>query len=762
MTDRIFASLGRATVRFRWVILLAWLAAALVCSRALPSLGSEVNNSNSQFLPANAPSTVAANLAIPLLGDQNHYSQVIVVAVRRGARLGVADAAALAREVVAARRLPEVVAARALGVSPDGHAAQLFVNAHINQVDISGEKRLIDGLERTFRAIHPPPGLELHVAGPVASNVANQERSIAAGNRTQVLSVVFIVVLLLVIFRSLLAPLVTLLPAGLALVVADRVIGELGAHGLQISEITQLLLIVLVLGAGTDYGLFLVFRVREELRGGRPRREAVAHAVERVGESITASAATVIFALLSLLLATFGIYKDLGIPLAVGIGVMLAAGLTLLPALLALLGRAAFWPSRVDPGERGEPWWGTVARRVLRRPAWALATGVLAFGGLALGALSYRSGGFGGAVGAPAGSDAAIGNALIARYFPEASANPTNLILRFATPVWDHPRSLAVAERVLRDSGQFSTLDAPLDPTGDPIPAATYARLHELLGPPGALPELPPRSARSIPVALYNAYRATALFVSADGRTVQFEASLAAGDPQSTAALHAVPAVRAATAAAARAAGATASGVAGVAAALADVAATSDRDLVHIIPIAILAIGILLALVLRSAVAPFYLIVSVALSYLAALGLSSIIFIDLRGDAGLTFVLPFLMFIFLLALGEDYNILVMTRIREEARRRGLSSAVAQAVARTGPTITSAGLVLAGTFAVLGVAGRSGPGGAQIEAIGFGLAIGVLMDTFVVRTLLVPATVTLLGRANWWPSRLHRAVDEAGT
>jgi len=165
--------------------------------------------------------------------------------------------------------------------------------------------------------------------------------------------------------------------------------------------------------------------------------------------------------------------------------------------------------------------------------------------------------------------------------------------------------------------------------------------------------------------------------------------------------------------------------------------------------------------VLRSAIAPLYLILSVALSYLAALGVAVIVFIDLGHQAGLTFILPFLMFIFLLALGEDYNILVMTRIREEAHGRELQEAVVRAVSRSGPTITSAGVILAGTFAVLAFAGRSGPGGDQIEAIGFGLAIGVLLDTFVVRTVLVPAAALLLGRWNWWPSRLGRTGAASG-
>jgi len=155
----------------------------------------------------------------------------------------------------------------------------------------------------------------------------------------------------------------------------------------------------------------------------------------------------------------------------------------------------------------------------------------------------------------------------------------------------------------------------------------------------------------------------------------------------------------------------------------------------------------------------------VALSFFAALGLSVIIFMKIGGDSGLTFILPFLMFIFLLALGEDYNILVMSRIREEAHHFPLREAVRRALTATGTTVTSAGLVLAGTFSVFAVVGSRGSGGSQIRDVGIGLALGVLMDTFIVRTILVPCTVILLGRWNWWPSRLSRAYfqpDSEGT
>jgi len=788
-SERVFAALGRFSVRFRWLIILAWVVVAIVSVKVLPSLGSEVNNDNSQFLPADAPSSQAATLAAPLIGSVDSNSPIVIVASRaapnnapanaptgtsspaseRPAQLTVDDMRQVDAEAVAAAGVHGVSAAKVVGVSVDGEAAQILVTADVAQSDIIGQEPIVNALASKVGAFDRSVessklGLQFHLAGPVATNVANQASSNKTGNHVQELSFIFIIVLLLLIFRSVLAPLITLAPAGMALVVSMRLIGLLGENGLKISEITELLLIVLMLGAGTDYGLFLVFRTREEIRGGLAPKDAVAHALARVGESITASAATVVFALASLLLASFGLYHDLGIPLAVGVAVMLVAGLTLLPALLAVFGRAAFWPTRAAPvpgheeGERERNGlWGRVASRLVSRPARTLVVGVTFFAALSVAALGYYSSGFAGALNAPAGSDVATGNALLAKDFPAASANPAELVLRYRQSVWADAAPLVKAEASLRSSHLFTQLVGPLNPNGARVSPGTLEALHAKLGDPAKLVLPQPASlAGVVPVARYDAYRSLVELVSPNGRTVQFEANLVAGNQASTAAMDATPVVRRAVARAASASGAVRNGVAGEAAALYDVSSTSAHDMVTIIPVAIVAIGLLLALVLRSAVAPLYLIVSVALSYLAALGLATLVFIDIGGSKGITFVLPFLMFIFLLALGEDYNILVMTRIREEARNTTLREAVVRAVGRTGPTITSAGMVLAGTFAVLAFEAGSGPGAGQVRDIGFGLAIGVLMDTFLVRTLLVPSTVALLGRFNWWPAHLARA------
>ena len=267
------------------------------------------------------------------------------------------------------------------------------------------------------------------------------------------------------------------------------------------------------------------------------------------------------------------------------------------------------------------------------------------------------------------------------------------------------------------------------------------------LGSAADLPAVPP-DASSVSPAAYQDYQNSARFISADGTTILFQTSLRAGSPDSTGAASAVPAVRAAVTGVGRSIGATASGVTGDAALAADVGSISENDLFRIIPIVMLVLALLLAIVLRSLIAPLYLVVSVGLSYIASLGLAVLVFELLGGQDGINFVLPFFMFIFIMALGQDYNILVMTRIREEAHHAPIRTAVSRAVEATGTTVTSAGLILAGTFGVL-----TATGNAQVQEIGLGLAAGILLDTFLVRTLLVPSVVVLLGRWNWWPSKL---------
>jgi putative drug exporter of the RND superfamily len=766
--DDIFRAIGRFAVKFRWVVLIVWIAAAVAIPKALPSLASVTQGNNSAFLPASAPSEQATNLAAPL-GQSLSVTPVPIVAAVSTGSFTAADQTWLDTLQTDLAKVGTVVKVQNLGEStvpgPNnvaGQAAQLQVLSNVSQSDQGAQTTLVKDLRSTIAAANPPAGVQVHLAGQLAINVDQQKQSGNTGNQVQGAAFIFILILLLIIFRSLLAPLITVIPALLSVTIAGPIIGELGNHGLKVSSLSQLLLIVLVLGAGTDYGLFLVFRVRERIRQGDNNKDAVVNALTKVGESITFSAFTVIAALLSLLFATFQIYSQLGIPLAIGIGVMLLAGLTLLPALLAIFGKAAFWPSKPKAGGETSGLWGRIAARVVKRPAVALLTGVIIFGALSVAVTAYTSAGFGGTISAPAGTDSAAGTDLMNKYFPATAANPTNLVYKLSTSAWEDASGIAAATTQLQKDKVFSGVTGPLNPIGGTgFTPAEYTALHGLLG-SGTLPAtVPPEPAAAASLNItsaqwseaYQLYRATSQFVSADGKTIQFETSLTAGDPSTTAALNAVPAVRSAATAVVPTLHATDSGVTGEAPALYDVSSISNSDLAHVIPIAIVVIGVLLALVMRSLIAPLYLIASVALSYFAALGLAVIVFIWIGGSGGITFILPFLLFIFLLALGEDYNILVMTRIREEAHHLPLREAVSKAVGVTGTTVTSAGLVLAGTFAVFAVVGGRGAGGSQIVDIGIGLAVGVVMDTFVVRTVLVPCTVVLLGRWNWWPSKL---------
>ena len=784
-----FTVAGRLSVRFRWAIVLAWVAGAIAAMALLPSLSSVTQSDNTSFLPASAPSEQAAQLASPLQGAT--LTAVTVVAARSGGTLSGADEAFLARLEGSLARVARVVSVRDTGQSADGQAEQLTALAALAQsggLAASQQATLVAGVRHAIRAAGPPPGFSVHTAGSVATRVDTNATSTKTGGQVQWFSIIFVIALLVAVFRSALAPLIAVLPAAVVVLVAERFTAEAAVHGLGVSQIASLLLIVLVLGAGTDYALFLMFRVREEMRaglasggpgpaaaGGKASRvappkqrchEAIVVSVARVGETITFSAGILIAALLSLATASFSLYSGLAAPLAIAIGLMLIAGLTLLPALLAIFGPVAFWPSSVKPGA-GSPgrtgWWGPACARIVRRPLATLAVGLVVFCALALASAGYRAAGFGGAVTGPAGSDSAVGDALLTRHFPQSAANPTIIVLRLRQPAWADAASVAAAERQLAADPVFTSVSGPLNANGTALTAAQYVALYAAYGPARTMAASAAAEAEAAfpraKLAEYQSYRASGSYVSADGHTISFTTSLRAGSPTTTAAAQAVPAIRAAATRAARNAGASASGVTGQAAFTYDVAQLSDNDLRTVIPIAIAVITVLLAMVMRSLIAPLYLIVSVVLSYFAALGLTVLVFTKVAGQPGLTFILPFLLFMFLLALGEDYNILVMTRIREEAHHLPLREAVGRALSVTGTTVTSAGLVLAGTFGVLAIVG-SGSAGAQnvrtIVDVGVGLALGVLMDTFLVRTLLVPSAAVLIGRWNWWPSALGRA------
>jgi len=758
LDDRhFFASLGHVTVRFRWLVVVAWAIVTVALVVGLPSISSVEKNSNSQFLPASEPSVLASTLAAPF--QPTTRSQALIVAATTSGPLTPADANGLERIETAVAAVPRVTAVQDQGDSADGRARQVVVQLDIPAGSTSAEAtRTVAAVRKAITSAHAPDQLAVHLTGEAAQAVDQQAQQSKTQTLTELLSVLFIIALLFLTFRSLLAPFIALLPSGVALIAVEPVIAESARIGVQVSDLTPILLVVVLLGAGTDYGLFLIFRVREELRRGLTPDDAVAFSLSKVGESITFSGFTVMAALSAVVIATFGLYQGFGPALAIGIAMALLANLTLLPALLAIFGRAVFWPRVPRPGRPRQGFWGRVAGRVVGHPVLTLVLGVGFFVGLSLSLLAYSPTGFG-SQSLPSASDSARGQALLTAHYPGAESDPTNVLYRLPTSIWEEPTVLGTADQGLRTSGQFSSVTGALDPNGTVVTPAELADARTQLagtGPPGDLPMDPPVGYTGT-TAAYEAYKASSQFVSTDGRTILFQTALAAGPSTSTAAASAIPGVRDTVSAVGRTIGATASGVDGYAAVAADVGTLSTDDLIRIIPIVMLVLALLLALVLRSLIAPLYLVASVGLSYLASLGFAVLVFVVIGGQDGINFVLPFFMFIFIMALGQDYNILVMTRIREEAHHAPIGVAVRTAVQATGTTVTSAGLILAGTFGVLTVTGN-----AQIVEIGVGLAAGILLDTFFVRTLLVPSAVVLLGRWNWWPSRLSHADRDHGS
>ena len=751
--NRIFAWIGVASVRFRYLIVVAWVLITIVTVRSLPSLGSVAKNTTSGFLPANVPSIQASNMASPFL-DVN-LGTATLVAVRDGG-LTAADNAAIDALEARLKTIDTVKVVVDLGISGDTAARQVLIEAEVvSFTDVSGAQTLVTAI-RSAATAAAPPGLQTHLTGEIPDEVDNAVASGSSQDRTQTFSLLFILVLLVLAYRALLAPFLTLIPAVIVLTISGPVIAQAAGAGIQVSSITQFMLIVLILGAGTDYGVFLVFRVREELRRGLSGPDAVKRAVMRVGESITFSAFTVIAALSSVALAEFGLYQSMGPALASGIAIMLAAGLTLLPALLAIFGRAVFWPSDIrHKAVERFGFWDRVGVIATRRPALMLLLGAILFGGMAATLLTTGVSGFGNGASTTPGSDSAAGAAALDAHFPSSKIVRTLVLFQFSSSVWDNPGALATAQTGLSALPQFKSVVGPLNPNGIALTTAQITQLHAALGPPRQL--APVQTTATVAAELYNAYRAEGQLISPDGLTVEYSAEVGGADQSSPSALDAVPGLRDEVNRVGASAGATATGLLGNVEFSYDIRAISQSDLERIIPIVAILIAILLAAVMRSAVAPLYLVASVVISYLGALGLTGILFVRLGGQAGLNFVLPFLMFVFLMALGSDYNILVMSRIREEAHHLPLRDAVAKAIGRTGSTVTTAGVILGGSFAVLAISVGGTAGADQIQQIGYGIAAGVLMDTFFVRSLLVPSVVVLLGRWNWWPTSL--GVDE---
>jgi RND superfamily putative drug exporter len=570
--------------------------------------------------------------------------------------------------------------ARGVGpVSRDGEAAlvALAIDSEDRGAVVHGVKEI-----RAYLAAHRHPGLSSYVTGPGGVAADLEQVAEDAGRTLLIATLSLVLLLLLLVYRAPLLALMPLLVVGTAYLIAiglTYLLIESGA--IVVNTEGTFLLLVLIFGAGTDYSLLLIHRYRERLGAGDEPLAALRAALAESARPIAASAATVIAAMLVLLLADLESTHWLGPVLAIGIAVMLCAGLTLLPALLAILGPRAFWPGwESGPGE-GRRLWARVAGLVRRRPRTIVAGVFAILVVLALGNLIHH-GTIGFGEGETRSSESSRGSEVLDEHFPPGIGSPLTAVLG----VGEVGAALRGLERL--DSVQLAV----------PVPPSSISDVAAL-------------------------------------------AIVLRGDPYSGEAADLVKGVRERLAEVAP--GAL---VGGIPAENYDVEQTNARDTRLIVPVVLAVVVLILIAVLRALAAPGYLIVTVVASFAATLGLVTFAFTQLLGSGGISFDLVLLAFIFLVALGVDYNIFLMTRAREEARAHGTQEGMLIALEDTGAVITGAGLILAGTFATLTLLPLE-----ELAQIGATVAIGVLLDTFVVRSLLIPAITYLCGERAWWPS-----------
>lgn len=872
----MFARLGSFATRFRWFIIAAWVIVAAALTLLAPNIDDVAVSDQRAFLPSTAPSLDANEVVSKYFPDRVAPASAVIVVdagtsgnVEQGpaaetisaltAWLDSSEAPTAIDEVLSPATADPLTKASLL--SEDKQVALLFVRFNA----VGTEPATEAAIEAIGERLETLPGeVQAYMTGDgpiLGAYGSNTQGSI---DSTTWITIVLVIVILLVIYRSPISPIIPLLTIAIAYLISRGVVALLGAHALTISMYTNVFLIVVLFGAGTDYCLFLISRFREEMADTREPAVATKTTVRAVGETIASSAGTVIVGLATMTAAELGLYNTSGPSIAIGVAIALLAGLTLTPALLCILGDHAFWPRKARHIKEAGIWHAW-AGKVTRRPIVALLVPVIVLvplavygNGLArdfdlLGDLNKDNEARVGfdilaahmgpgtmqplniVVLDPQGYDTPKGltraeelaatltdleNVTLVRSFADSLSDPNTLMVadqldvqagavrdgeaqlellasRLPDLLGSDPGSTALEQlttaasgltdifgylaqlsrgypEVLQDPGYIGAIAGLTelagiaqanglgsvsgsqtgDPAGTLTPGEISAVLDEVLvrlsriadgleslrssfdTRPDAvlLPDLYLKNNEGLR-ALRDAY------ISPDGTASRLQVVLGTG-PYSPEALSTVETIRGTLAA---------EGYDGVvegnSAVLLDLRDASNRDMTRAIVFVLSGIFVVLLLLLRALVAPIYLILTILLSYTATLGVVRLLFVDILGAAGIVWWVPMFMFVMLVALGMDYNIFLIGRVKEEVAASGTRSGTKLALARTGGIITSAGIIMAGTFASMMSASILG-----LLQIGFAVAFGVLLDTFVVRTTLVPAIVVLLRRWSWWPRR----------
>lgn len=739
------------------VLILVWFALFGAGGAAFGTISDVQQNDQASFLPASAEATEVNELQEGFRDSEN-VPAIVIVATDDGSELTASqleDVDALRDDVL---DLDGVVADETSPViaSDDGEAAQ-FVASIAPGDGEEGSGVTVEAM-RELIADSPVDGTTAAVTGPAGFTADLTEAFAGIDGLLLLVALAAVLVILVVVYRSPLLPIIVLFTSLTALTASVFTVVQLAKAGvLLLSGQTQGILFILVIGAATDYALLYIARYREALSQHERKWDATWAALKGSWEPIAASAGTVIVGLLILLASELNSNKILGPVAAIGIVFALLAALTLLPALLLWAGRVAFWPRRVrrpdaapaastdaqiahaagaaadedasahgrhatvldasTTGERGL--WGAIGRLVSRRPRAVWIVSTLILGVMALGLVRLDADGVPSSEFVLGESQARDGQELVAEHFPGGSGTP-------AVVIGPEGELQAMADIALATPGVASVAVLSQDSPAGSAPVTEDG--IQAFGPPGTpAPEPTVVDGAVLMQATLDdpadSAEAEATVVDLRERLDEVGEDVLVGGPTAVALDT-------------------------------NEAAIADQRL--IIPLVLLAILVILMLLLRAVVAPLLLIASVVLSFAAALGVSALVFEFVFGFPGADPSVPLFGFVFLVALGVDYNIFLMTRVREESAVHGTREGILRGLRLTGGVITSAGLVLAATFAALGVLPIL-----FLAQISFIVAFGVLLDTFLVRTLLVPAAAYDIGRAIWWPSRLARREREHG-
>lgn len=713
---------GRKALWIAIVSILVWLSIGGFAGGAFSKISTVQENDNSAFLPDSAESTIAGEVLVKfssqddqlfpalllLLGDLNPATNA-----QAFERVNQYSATLLSKTLPATGKPLSTYFARGVPLTPipsaDGKA--ILINAQLDfavaDANIDGEPifpKIIEFIREDMEKEFTSAGITTHVTGPAGLFADLFEAFGSIDTRLLQTTLIVVAIILIVVYRSPVLWILPLFTAASALGIATMIVYYLAREDIiDLNGQTQGILDVLVLGAATDYALLLIARYREELHQHQSRFEAMKIALRGVVEPIIASGSTVIAGLMVLLLSDLSSNRGLGPVGSIGIASSMLAVLTLLPALLIVFGRWIFWPKipRVgDVDEKLSGLWARVGSLVDRRPkaVWiSTALALLIFAGFSI---TLKSDGLSQSEAFTTRTDSVIGLEKLGEHFPSGEGTPVEIVVDQA----DIASAAAAIGRVLNVASVVPLTNV------DPVTQRPTSELKVV-----------------------------------DGKVVLYATLKVA--PDSAEGKESIPLIRQA----AKAVNPNIL-VGGQSAIGYDVDQSSRRDNRVIIPIVLLLIAVILGFLLRSILAAALLLGTVVLSFAATLGVCALVFDNVFGFAGTDAAFPLFAFIFLVALGIDYNIFLMTRVREESLKIGTRAGIIKGLTVTGGVITSAGIVLAATFGVLGILPL-----VFLAELGFAVAFGVLLDTIIVRSLLVPALVRVIGPKIWWPSKLqHQA------